>query len=78
MTTIPVEIPFKSEVTLKIYNLLGAEVKTLHAGALEAGRHWFTWDGRTEAGKNAAAGVYLYRLTTNTGERLLGKMIVIR
>ena len=78
VTTIPVEIPFKSEVTLKIYNLLGAEVKTLHAGALEAGRHWLNWDGRNEAGKNVAAGIYLYRLTTSTGVRLVGKMILTR
>jgi hypothetical protein len=78
VTTIPVEIPFQSEVTLKIYNLLGAEVKTLHAGALEAGRHWFNWDGRNEAGNNVAVGVYLYRLTTSSGARLVGKMILTR
>ena len=27
-----------------------------------AGSHRFTWDGRDEAGKSVAAGVYVYRV----------------
>lgn len=77
-TTIPVAVPVTSEVKLKIYNLLGAEVKTIYDGAIDAGRYWFNWDGRNEAGNNVATGVYLYRLTTSTGVTLLGKMILIR
>jgi len=77
-TTIPVAIPQTSEVKLKIYNLLGREVKTIYAGILEAGRYSFNWEGKDEAGNSAATGVYLYRLTTNTGVALLGKMILLR
>ncbi len=77
-TTIPVEIPSASDISLKIYNVLGAEVKALYTGMIEAGRHWFTWDGRNEAGMNAASGVYFYRLRTNTGRILTNKMILMR
>jgi flagellar hook assembly protein FlgD len=77
-TTIPVAVPVTSEIKLKIYNLLGAEVKMIYDGTIEAGRYWFNWDGRNEAGNTVATGVYLYRLSTSTGTSLLGKMILIR
>lgn len=77
-TTIPIAIPAASEIKLKIYNLLGTEVKTLYEGTIEAGRYWFNWDGRNEVENNVATGVYLYRLSTSKGVILLGKMILIR
>ena len=77
-TMIPIAVPAASEIKLKIYNLLGAEVKTIYDGPLEAGRYWFNWDGRNELGNNVATGVYLYRLTTSKGASLLGKMILMR
>ncbi|MCI0555691.1 MAG: hypothetical protein L0287_32495, partial [Anaerolineae bacterium] len=77
-TTIPVAIPKTSEAKLKIYNLLGEEVKTIYDGTIEAGRYWFNWDGRNELGNNVVTGVYLYRLNTSTGVSLLGKMILLR
>jgi len=77
-TTIPIAVPAAAEIKLKLYNLLGAEVKTLYDGTIEAGRYWFNWDGRNELGNQVATGVYLYRLTTRNGVSLLGKMILIR
>jgi len=77
-TMIPIAVPAASEIKLKIYNLLGAEVKTIYDGTIEAGRHWFNWDGRNELGNQVSTGVYLYRLTTSKGASLLGKMILMR
>jgi len=77
-TTIPVAVPVASEIKLKIYNLLGAEVKTIYAGSIEAGRYWFNWDGRNALGENVATGVYLFQLRASTGIALQGKMILIR
>jgi phosphodiesterase/alkaline phosphatase D-like protein len=77
-TTIPVAIPAASEIKLQVYNLLGAEVKTIYDGSIEAGRYWFNWDGRNELGNQVATGVYLYRLTTNKGVVLVDKMILLR
>jgi len=77
-TTIPIAIPAATEIKLKLYNLLGAEVKTLYEGTIEAGRYWFNWDGRNEDGNSVATGVYLYRFTTSAGVRLVGKMILLR
>jgi len=77
-TTIPIAVPVAAEIKLKIYNLLGAEVKAIYDGSIEAGRYWFNWDGRNELGNQVATGVYLYRLTMSKGVSLLGKMILMR
>jgi hypothetical protein len=77
-TTIPVAVPLAAEVTLKIYNLLGEEIKTLQAGPLEPGRYWFTWDGRNRGGAQVASGVYLSRLTSSSGVSFTKKMVLMK
>lgn len=47
---------------LEIFNLLGQHVRTLLSAPLNAGSHHAEWDGLNENGKQAPAGVYLYRL----------------
>ncbi|RMH95468.1 MAG: T9SS C-terminal target domain-containing protein, partial [Calditrichaeota bacterium] len=50
-------------VRLKIYDLLGREVKTLVNRRLAAGHYTVQWDGTDNAGRPVASGIYLYRLT---------------
>ncbi|MCK5572962.1 MAG: hypothetical protein KAJ12_09390, partial [Bacteroidetes bacterium] len=47
-TTIPVTVPWKSTVALRVYTILGELVRTVHVGSLAVGRHWFVWDGSNE------------------------------
>lgn len=61
-TKIRYEIPAESHVTIKIYNVLGQEVKTLVHALKSSGQYEVTWDGKNETGKPVASGVYLYRL----------------
>jgi hypothetical protein len=56
-TTIEFDLPKASQVTLKIYNILGEEVATLVSDKLSAGSYSYDWDAR-----NLASGVYLYKL----------------
>jgi hypothetical protein len=77
-TTIPVSVPVAADVELKIFSILGEEVRTLHSGNLERGRHWLTWDGRNHAGAVVAGGVYLCRMTTGNGKVLTRKMILLK
>ena len=77
-TIIPVAVPVASEITLKIYDILSKEVKTVYQGPIDAGNHLMSWDGRNETGNTVATGIYLYRLTTAKGVTLLGKMIFMK
>jgi hypothetical protein len=77
-TAIPVSLPVRADVQLRIYNVLGQEVKTLHSGALEAGRHVFVWDGTNSAGGSVSSGVYISRLSSGDGVRLGKKMLLLR
>ena len=56
-TFIEFELPRSSEVTLKIYNIVGEDVSTLLYVSLLSGFHSVKWDAA-----NLASGVYLYRL----------------
>jgi hypothetical protein len=51
-------------VTLKIYNILGQEVRTLVDQVQEPGHYSITWDGRGEKGYELPSGLYFYRLTS--------------
>jgi hypothetical protein len=56
-TQIAYEIPRDMDVTLKVYNILGAEVATLVEAYQEAGYHIVRWDAA-----NVASGVYFYNI----------------
>jgi hypothetical protein len=77
-TTIPIAVPQSGGITLKVYNLLGEEVRTLFEGPVETGRHWFTWDGRNNAGAQVASGVYLAKFTADAHVALVRKMILMK
>ncbi len=51
---------------LEIFNAKGQKVRTLLDASGNAGSHSVLWDGRDEAGKPVAAGVYLARLSAGT------------
>ena len=52
----------QSQVRLALYDMLGRRVRQVWQGPLQAGSHRFVWDGRDEAGKAVAAGVYIYQV----------------
>jgi flagellar hook assembly protein FlgD len=49
-------------VTLEILDVQGRRVRMLAHGAQAAGPHRVDWDGRTDAGVAARAGIYLLRM----------------
>lgn len=61
-TLIAFSLPFRTEVRLAVYNLLGQEVKVLARGSRAAGTYTVLWDGTNEAGMRVPSGVYFYRL----------------
>jgi hypothetical protein len=62
-TQINYSLPKNSFITLKVYNLLGQEVKTLFEGYQQRGNYTVTFDG-----SGLASGVYLYCLIAENHE----------
>jgi photosystem II stability/assembly factor-like uncharacterized protein len=76
VTRISFDLPVNAAVTLKVYDILGREVRTLFDGMKTAGSHLVFFDGR-----ELASGVYFYQLTTTTQSArtvLLRKMALVK
>lgn len=65
-TQIRFRIPEAGNVTLKIYNSVGKQVKTLVDGNMNEGFHQVTWDATDNSGSKMSSGIYFYRLTAGT------------
>ncbi len=78
-TTLRFDLPGTAtrDVSLEVFDLQGRLVRPLLREALEPGVHTATWNGRDEAGRPAAAGIYLVRLTVD-GETVSGRMVLTR
>ncbi len=61
-TVIEFTVPIEGRVRVTIYNLLGQKVKKLLDENRTAGRETLRWDGRDDLGREAATGVYFYRV----------------
>ena len=52
---------------VRLYDLQGRVLRTLHEGDLARGVTRVAWDGRDAAGRDVGAGLYLLRLETPLG-----------
>ncbi|OGJ86730.1 MAG: hypothetical protein A2268_13550 [Candidatus Raymondbacteria bacterium RifOxyA12_full_50_37] len=75
-TTIRYSIPIHSFVTLKVYDLRGAVIRTLFKGAVNKGIHTFSWDGTDRSGMASGSGIYIIRLESN-GRALTTKALKV-
>lgn len=78
--------PFRTGVTLRlalsgadavdidVFDLEGRRVRRLHPSSITPGEHLVTWDGRDEAGREVAAGVYVARAEAG-GRRATAKIL---
>ncbi|GEM_PF-1867716 len=74
-TVISYQLAVSSEVSLKIYNLLGQEVRTLVKSRQSAGEYSVLWDGNDNKGLAVSSGIYIYRLTA--GKSVQSKKMVL-
>ncbi|UCF65753.1 MAG: T9SS type A sorting domain-containing protein, partial [bacterium] len=70
-TTIQFDLPKTSEVTLRVYNILGEEVATLVSEKLSTGSYSYEWDA-----SKLASGVYLYRMQAGDPSQGAGQSYV--
>lgn len=76
-TEIRLQLAKAGPVALNIYDVQGRLVRGLWSGLLAAGAHQLSWDGRDEAGRAAATGIFLYRLQS-VGQSETRKMLLLR
>ena len=61
-TVITYKLQNLTYITLKIYNILGQEIRTLVAKEQSPGDYQVLWDGRNNAGQIVSGGIYIYQL----------------
>jgi serine protease AprX len=75
--TITWGVQLAGNVSLKLYDAAGREVRNLVGRGMDPGRYTATWDGRSNDGKRVAEGIYFCKLSTATGMQQQ-KVIVAR
>ncbi len=76
-TAIQFQVPKTSLVTIKIYDLIGQEIKTLYNGQVQQGRYTVEWNGLNNNGIQMSSGTYIYRIVSNDFVQSM-KMILMR
>ena len=76
-TTIRFEIVRKGNVTIRVYDILGREIKTILDKELEKGIHSVDYDGTDAYGREIANGIYLYQMKFESSYKV-SKMIVLK
>jgi len=77
-TIIRYDLQQATTITLTIYDLKGAIVKTLVDEKLPAGTYFILWNGCNTENQPTAAGIYLYLFQTTAGFAQTGKMILLK
>jgi hypothetical protein len=73
-TSIAFELVRPGRVDLAVFDVTGRRVVRVRSGRLDAGRRSLVWEGRTDAGSPAPAGVYAWVLS-GAGWRETGKIV---
>ncbi len=77
-TNFEFSIPFASEVSVNIYNLLGENVATLHNNYAKPGTYSVTWDGLNNNGIAMPSGMYFYELKAGSSFHKVKKMTLLK
>lgn len=70
-------VPSAGKVVAQVFDASGRRVTDLIDGDLPAGEHRVSWNGRDNAGRSVASGVYFLQLEPARGSRV-ARFVVIR
>ncbi len=77
-TSVSFQMPSSGTADVRVFDAAGRLVRTLLAGdERDAGRHQVIWDGRDDAGRGVAAGVYFSRIVAG-GREASAKMVLLK
>ena len=83
-TTIEYTHAQSGKVTIKVFDVLGQQVKILVNENQESGTHRVTWDGTNNLGQKVSSGVYIYQMwfdisgQTASQQSITKKMVLMR
>jgi len=72
-TVINYQLLANSKVSLKIYNILGEEIKILVDTDQKAGKYSVIWDGEHSSGEGLSSGLYIYKLEVENNFSVSGQ-----
>jgi hypothetical protein len=75
-TNIKYQLPVDGLVKIKIYDMLGREIKTLVNEDQKAGYYTIEWDATNNHGKKAATGVYFYQIEASNFKKTMKMMLM--
>ena len=76
-TNILISIPSKQDVTLVIFDMAGRMIRRVNMNSAAEGNHIIKWSGLNQNGNLVSAGIYFYRLSTNSFS-MTKKMILLK
>lgn len=74
-TAVEFAVPRTEFVVIKIYDMLGQEIRTLFSGHVEGGTYRAEWDGLSDSGMQMSSGNYIYRM--KAGEFVQSKKMTL-
>jgi len=77
VTSITYNVTTAGDVSLIVYDVTGARVKTLQEGPLAAVLYTVAWDGTNDSGSRVASGVYFVDLQV-PGARVTQRAVIVR
>lgn len=75
-TTIRYSVKSSGHVQIQVFDVAGRRVRDLVDEDLAAGDHLISWNGKTDAGTSARAGVYFYRMSAR-GWKSDGRLVML-
>ena len=70
-------IPHSSQVSIRIFDILGKQVSTIHQGALVKGYHKFAWNGKNNQGVTLSSGTY-FVMVKNDKNIKIKKLLMLK
>jgi hypothetical protein len=77
-TVVHYAVPGGGRVTIRIYNVRGAVVRTLYDGPRARGTYALPWDGTDDAHRDVGSGVYFCRVALEGGTSRVEKLVLVK
>ncbi len=77
-TTIKYHLAAKANVTLKIFNILGQQVRTLVEKSQVSGSYAVQWDGKDAFDRQVASGIYIFQIDAGDQFRMSRRMMLLK